>query len=367
MIALAVGFLSLASPQDPPVNVWDRLEFYATGRMRGEATWDQPNDANDRYRGRMRFRLGTKYQLTEELKAEARLSTTSDGHDANNPHWDFGDGDGFNGADVALDRFFLDWMAMEELDVRVGKQPHAFKQPPIYGEFLWDNDIQPSGAAALWTPETDGDATFDVRAAGYVATEVADDADPKMLGVQGNVVVPVEDELTVNATASLYDWDDLEDGVTVAGNQGNTDVTSDFTILEGILSGTMKEGPLDEMTGYVQLMHNLAQDDEENGFALGGQLGPASGEQGQYNFFLVYYDLDADCVFSPVAQDDTPIAGTGDNGDPEGMNGFVVGGTYFWRDNMTFKVWLLTSDADVDEDPFRLRIDFDFTLDKKHL
>ena len=47
--------------------------------------------------------------------------------------------------------------------------------------------------------------------------------------------------------------------------------------------------------------------------------------------------------------------------------GFVVGGQYFWRENMTFKVWLLTSDADADEDPFRLRIDFDFTLDKKHL
>ena len=174
----------------------------------------------------MRFRLGAKYQLTEELKAEARLSTTSDGHDANNPHWDFGDGDGFNGADVALDRFYLDWMAMDELDVRAGKQPHAFKQPPIYGEFLWDNDIQPSGVAALWTPETDGDAKFDVRAAGYVATEVADDADPKMLGVQGNVVVPIEDELQVNGSVALYDWDDLEDGVTVAGNQGNTDVTS---------------------------------------------------------------------------------------------------------------------------------------------
>ncbi len=395
MIALALGFLTFGSfqegaaagektalepqtaaedtlteqPIEQPVvqepSLWERLEFYATGRMRGEATWDQPADADDRYRGRMRFRVGGRYLITEGLKAEARLSTASEGNDANNPHWDFGDGDGFNGTEVAIDRFFLTWLPAEEWDVSAGKQPHAFEKPPIYSDFLWDEDVQPSGVAALWKPASGGDATFDVRAAGYVATEVADDADPKMLGMQGNLRVPLEDDLSVSASAAVYDWDDLEDGVAVAGNQGNTDVTGGFTILEGLLATTMQRGPLDEATAFLQLMHNLADDDgEDNGFSIGAQLGPAwqRAEQGDYNVFLVYYDLDANAVFSPVAQDDTPIAGTGDNTDPEGMKGVVFGGSYFWRKNVAFKLWVLTSDAGVDEDPIRIRIDLDFTV-----
>ena len=132
MTILVMLALAQAPAQSPQGSIWDRLKFDANGRMRGEATFDNVdattgNDIDDRYRGRMRFRVGAKYTMTEELMLGARMSTASDGNDANNPHWDFGDGDGFNGSGLVLDRFYLDWKSSEDVNVVVGKQPQLLE------------------------------------------------------------------------------------------------------------------------------------------------------------------------------------------------------------------------------------------------
>jgi len=376
MTILALGLLALVpAPQGTAAQqgqsgqgggIMDRLTFDAEGRMRGEATWDNVdattgNKIDDRYRGRFRFRFGAKYALMDDVTLVGRLSTSSDGNDANNPHWDFGDGpDGFDGSNIVMDRYYLDWAADKEAHVVVGKQPNAFNAPPIFGEFLWDNDISPAGVSASWKPTTGDGPSFDARVAGYVATEVAANEDPKMLGGQANVYVPIDDGKLQLSTA-LYDWGDNQ-ATAVAGNQGNSSTTANFQIWETFASGTIQGGPMEEMTGYLQFMDNL--DDSDKGWVVGGQLGPSAWKKGNYNVFALFYQLDGDAVFSPVAQDDTPVAGTGLNdGDGDGMDGIVLGGQYFLRDNVGVKLWVLTSNASgADDDPFRLRIDFDFRL-----
>lgn len=356
MITLPLGLLALV-PVQQDGKLWDKLELYAEGRFTGEATFDQINDDEDRYRGRFRARLGARYILTEDIRLEGRLSTASPGNDANDPYWDFGAGDGFNGSEIVLDRLFLDWTASDELHVRGGKMPNAFAQPPIYGEFLWDADVQPGGVAVLWMPHTDGPA-FDARMAGYVATEVADDEDPKMWGAQANVYLPVE-EFQVQVTTSLYDWADNHD-TAVPGNQGNSATTGGFQIWETFVSAVLPGGPLDEVSGYLQYLNNLQEDEEDSGLVAGAQVGSSVWKKGEYNFYVLLYQLDADCVFSPVAQDDTPFPGTGLG---EGMEGMIVGGTYFWRDNVALRLSALTSDAeDNDDDPTRIRLDLDFNI-----
>lgn len=365
MTILALGLLALAPVQGGQGGIMDRLKFDAEGRMRGEATFDNVdattgNDIDDRYRGRFRFRFGARYELMEEMDVVGRLSTSSDGNDANNPHWDFGDGDGFNGSQVVMDRFYLDWEANEEIHVLAGKQPHAFAMPPIFGDFLWDSDVSPSGVAAAWKPAGGDGLTFDARVAAYVATEVAADEDPKMWGGQGNVYLPM-DEGKLQLSTAIYDWNDNGD-TAVAGNQGNSATTEDFMVWDTFLSATIQGGPLEEMTGFFQFMNNL--DEGEQGAVLGAQLGSSQWKQGNYNVFALIYDLDGDSIFSPVAQDDTPIAGTGLNdGDGDGMDGVVFGGQYFWRDNVAVKLWVLTSDpAGAEDEPLRLRLDLDFKV-----
>ncbi len=361
---LALGMLC---PQDPPVpapqaeTLWDRLSFYADGRLRGEATLDQPN-GEDRYRGRMRFRVGANYEVMEDLRAEARLTTSSDGVDANNPHWDFGDGgDGFRGSEVLLDRFYLDWTAAEDLSLKGGKQPHAFASAPVFGDFVWDSDVQPAGVTGQWGHTSDSGAGFDVRAAGYVAVENGADDDPAMGGLQGNLYLPAGDDLKFQVSASYSDWSSLGSGGTAlsSSNQGNTDVTADFNVLEGFVSGVLEAGLFGRTTLFVQAMHNTEDDaDESDGFAGGVQLGK-SGKKGDANVFAVLYSLDANCIFSPVAQDDTPIAGTGIG---TGMDGVIAGGQYNITDNLSLRLWGLTSNADAAEDPLRLRFDIDFRI-----
>jgi hypothetical protein len=246
---------------------------------------------------------------------------------------------------------------MPELHVRAGKQPHAFARPPIYADFLWDDDVSPAGFTALWTPESSSSTRFDARAAVYVATESSTEEDPDMIGAQGNVYLPLDD-VALQLSTAIYDWGNNQD-VTVAGNQGNTDVTNHFQIWESFVSATKPGGPLGEMTGFVQLMTNLEENDDDKGWATGFQLGPNKGEVGSYNVFLVVYNLDADSIFSPVAQDDTAIAGTGLG---NGMDGVLLGGKYFWSENVTLKLWVLTSDADAEDDPMRVRFDIDFNI-----
>jgi len=378
MILVALGLFAFAPvqgtapAQTPQGSIWDRLKLEADGRFRAEATIENVdpatgNSVEDRYRGRMRFRLGAKYQLADGINLGGRLSTASDATggnatDANNPHWDFGDGDGFSGAGVVLDRYYLDWEASKELHVLAGKQPHAFAVPPIFGDFLWDGDISPAGFSATWKPEAGDGPSFDARVAGYVAAENSTDHDAKMLGAQGNVYLPI-DEAKVQVSTAFYDWTNIASivGTPVAAtNQGNND--TDFLVWETFASATLPGGPLDEMTGFVQFMANLEKG--EQGLVLGSQLGSSKWQRGNYNAFLLLYDLDANSVYSPVAQDDTPIAGTGLNiANGDGMNGIVLGGQYFWRDNVALKLWVLTSNADeADDDPFRIRFDLDFRV-----
>jgi hypothetical protein len=103
---------------------------------------------------------------------------------------------------------------------------------------------------------------------------------------------------------------------------------------------------------------------EDNGFVVGAQYG-ASGKEKDYNFFGAFYTLDANALYSPVSQDDTPIAGTGVStgiGANTGMDGLIGGGQYFITDTFSMKLWFLTSNANAEEDPLRIRLDFDFII-----
>lgn len=363
----ALAFLGLfvftqdpVPPVAPQKSIWDRLSFYADGRMRSEHTFDQPN-GEDRHRGRMRFRVGGVYEMEEDLRFEARMSSAAPGGDANNPHWDMGDGpEGFSGAELVLDRFFLEWNGCPQWKLRTGKMPHAFTSPPVFGELVWDADVHPAGFAAIWSSSaSNAGPKYDVRAVEYIAVENGAADDASMFGMQANLQADTSGATKVQAAVSYSAWASLDSNAGVFGNQGNTNVAGDFGIWEGFVAGTLEGGPLGKSTVFVQAMHNAEDDDdEEDGLALGAQLGK-SGKKGNTNVFAAWYELDANSIFSPVAQDDTPITGSGIG---DGMEGVIFGGQYFLTDNFSIRIWGLSSDADAAEDPFRARLDLDFKI-----
>jgi hypothetical protein len=356
-----------AAPQTPPPapqveSIWERLRFYGNGRLRAESTFDQPS-GEDRHRGRLRLRAGATFEIMEDLTSEARVSTASDGNDANNPHWDFGDGaDGFQGSGMVLDRLFLNWKALDTLNLRGGKFPHAFTTPPVFSEFTWDADIQPAGVAATWKPK--GDLDFDLRAVDYVVAENANADDPNMFGVQGNLGLELNEASDLRFATSVQWWTSLGDlPAATFGNQGNTTtggvLNSEFTIWDSHAAFVHEGGIMGQQQAFVQYVNNVDDDlSEDTAIMAGFELG-RSKAAGDNSIFAAIYDTDANAFYSAVAQDDTPIAGTGAG---TGMTGVMAGWRRILNDKVSIRLWGLTSDADVAEDPWRVRFDIDFNI-----
>ncbi len=124
-------------------NVLERFEFYGDFRWRHESDFDLEGQP-DRHRERLRFRVGANYRLRDDLVLGARM-VTGDPDDPNSSHVTLGSG--FDEFEASLDRLFLGWTP-EWLDdgfLRAGKSEHPFARNPIYGELVWDADIQPEG------------------------------------------------------------------------------------------------------------------------------------------------------------------------------------------------------------------------------
>jgi hypothetical protein len=346
-------------PADTDRSPLERLTLEVQGRVRGESTFDQPS-GEDRHRGRMRLRLSADYELHPTVDVGARLSTVSDGRDANNAYWDFGDGgNAFSAADIGLDRFFLAWHARPDLTVFAGKFAHVFTRPTVFGEVLWDEDVQPTGLAQIYRPAAAAGAAtrFDLRAAQYVAVESGSANDAGAVGVQANLLHDVDQRTHLHAAASFTNWFG-EGDVLATANQGN-DPSEQFALVEGYVSARFDHAERRSTMAFVEFTHNVDDDSgEDSGLVVGAQWG-AQGRAADVNVFGGFYTLDANSVFAPVAQDDTPIAGTGIG---TGMTGLFAGGQYFLTDAVALRLWVLTSDADAAEDPLRIRLDLDFAI-----
>ena len=320
----------------------DWIHFYGDIRVRAESTMDQNVEGDDRTRGRLRFRAGAKFNISDELRAEVRMTTSSGV--GNNVHWDFGGGDpdSTNGADVAIDRINLTWSASDSTTVKVGKFGNPFKTNPVFGEWTWDGDIQPAGVFGQWSSE--GELDMDLRLGHFIIDEVNPGGDT----LPGETADPAVTSLQLN----LAGGEDLKWGFST--------MVSDWSSEAALVWDSVASATSGDFTGSVEFIQNLDDDSgEDTGMAIGFTYGTA-GSQGDSRFFGSYFDFDANAFVSEVAQDDTPLAGTGG-----GMNGFFGGWQYWWRDTVSFKVWGLQADGQADGDsvdPLRLRFDIDVNL-----
>ena len=345
---LASGAAAVAPTEAPDVPDW--ISFYGDLRLRAESTFDQAN-GEDRHRGRMRFRAGATFQISDELKAEVRLATYS-GEDARNAHWDFGDDDGvdtLSGARVQLDRLNLAWAAAEGVTLKAGKMGAPLATNPVYSEWVWDGDIQPTGVAGIW--ELDRDMDLDVRFGHFIVDEVNvrldESATPSVIPGSTTDQALTVLQLNLGDATDSFDWD-----VSTALWEWNAEGADDYRIWDTILAATM-----DDLVASFQYVQNLEDDTgEDTGMVLGLQFGKG-GSAGDRQVFGSFYDFDGMASNWAVGQDDVPIAV-----DPtEGLTGFVGGLKYWWTDTVTFKLWALTGD-DGTEDPLRLRFDIDVKL-----
>lgn len=319
----------------------DWIHFYGNLRVRGESNKKQ-NAAgvnSTRTRGRLAFRAGAQFRISDDLLSEVRMTTsTGDTYDNYSTWWGVGGGgDSMDGAELSIDRLNLTWVATDTTTLKVGKFGNPFAINPVFGEWTWDCDIQPAGILGEWRSE--GVLNMDLRLGHFVEDEVfGASAAPAVTSVQLNL--SGGDDLEWGFSTMISDWRD-----------NGFSSTEDFLVWDSVLSAS--SGGL---TGSFEFIKNLDDSSgDEMGIALGFLYGTA-GSQGDSRIFGSYFDFEANAFVSEIGQDDTPLPGTG-----EGMDGLLAGWQYWWRDNISFKIWGLQAGNDI-SDPMRIRFDIDIEL-----
>jgi hypothetical protein len=357
--------------------VREQLTLAGDFRLRLEASGDL-DDQEDRDRERIRLRFGGDYRLDDEFSVGARLRT-GDPDDPNSPHSTLGDV--FNSDNFELDRAFLAWKPQSAQGLRLvgGKFGHPFQANPVYGELVWDADVNPEGLAATYTvPGDEPGEKLDLALGHYVSVEQGGGDEAAMFVAQVAGARRLGEKTTGTLALGYYDYGNLTpDGSlalvnenpsqTAGGNQlvdtdGDTvmdDFASGFQIWNPIAAVTY-EGWGRPVTFSTEFIHNAdATGTEDSGMAAGVSVGRQK-QAGDWLWYGQWQKVEQDAVFAAFAQDDFLLASN--------FEGWVLGTRYRITDSVGAHLWGLicsrekrgsTATTDGNGDQWRLRLDLD--------
>lgn len=349
--------------------VMERLSFHGDLRLRHE-TNTELDDQPTQNRQRVRFRLGANYQLTDEILLGARLAT-GNRLDPNSPHQTLGDV--FRNFDVNLDRAFVTYRPewADGLWATAGKFAHPFWPNPVYGELVWDSDVQPEGAALGYSFKN-LDLGFlqkiDLTVGEYVILEqrLADEASAfvAQLSAHGKF----GEHWKPSVAFGYYRYADLtpdDSGTVIGDNAGNAtvgagptlDFRSRFEILNPIVALSYEgwKYPLAFSGEYI--LNTRADIDEDQGWAIGASVG-SSKKKGDWKLYYQWQVVEQDAVLSVFSQDDFLFQ--------TNHRSHVLGANYQISDKIGLHLWGLVSEryktfpgatTDSDADQWRLRLD----------
>ncbi|HEX7374265.1 MAG TPA: putative porin, partial [Steroidobacteraceae bacterium] len=120
-----------------------RSEFFTNQeRVVGSGATAVVDDAQDRWRDRIRARLGFDFLISDTLKGTVLFATGgTDPRSTNQTMATFQSGR----QSIGLDMAYVDWTPMTGVDVLLGKQPYPFWRPGT--SMFFDGDINPEGGA----------------------------------------------------------------------------------------------------------------------------------------------------------------------------------------------------------------------------
>ena len=320
---------------------------------------DTVQDAEDRYRHRIRARFGFDAQVSDNLKTTLQLSTAED----NDPRSSNQSLDGSTTRKaITIDQAYADWTFAQGANLVLGKQPWPYYRP---GQSLFfDSDINPEGVAAKfergillgsaygwWIEERHSDDPGD------------DSVDTLVAGAQLGIKVPVGDASNLVAFAHYYDcgacqnrdpfYDDDSNGNTV--DDANT-LVFDYEIgeLGAEFNSQIGDLPLQLWANYAQ---NMASDvEEDTAYNVGVRLGRA-GNPRSWEAAAMYQSIDKDALFGQFIDSDFG------NGETD-SEGWALRGAYApvrnIAVNLTYFINTLNKDVGTELDYDRLQLDFNW-------
>lgn len=361
-----VDHLPLSIEPGPPT-FWDRVHPFGDIRLRYENDHNRP-DMDARNRERVRLRLGATIDIAPEWEAGFRIRTGNP-DDPNSPHQTL---DGmFDSFEWNLDRAYLrytpDWT--DGLSVVGGKFAHPFARNPVYGELVWDADVNPEGIAASYKRRVGDRYSVALHAGEYILQEQDKGDEASLFAAQGVAEAKWNDDWSSKLAIAYYQYVNLVpdgSGFTLRDNGGfnrvvdkngdgiNDNFASDFRILNPWFSVTYNGWDYPVTVSGEGIVNTASEGTDHDGYALGMVIGRLSRAR-DWRLFYQFQRVERDAVFAAFAQDDFVM--------PSNFKGHVFGGDYGLTDRVSVRAWgLVTSMINTpagfsDDDQVRMRID----------
>ncbi len=338
-------------------NIWTERVIAATGTDPAYV-----DDAADRYRHRIRARLGFDFKATDNVKGTLLFATGADDPRSSNQTL----GGSGTRKSIGLDMAYVDWKFMQGGNLLLGKQVNPIFKP---GQSLfYDGDFNPEGGAV----KIDRGMFFGTAYGWWFSEQHAADpkgenSDANVFGLQAGMKFPLLGGETVVA-ANYYECGACQGNSPLYNNNANGNstfrigssttnlLTYGYDIFEvGAQMGvTMANLPVTFWANYAR---NLADDVEyDTAYAIGAMVGKASDAR-TWEAGLFYQEIDKDALFAQWIDSDFGDGKT----DSEGLvfkagyapvKNFTMNATYFMN--------TLNKDAELDVDYDRLQVDLNY-------
>jgi hypothetical protein len=352
------------------------------------------NSRDNRHRVRLRFRLGLEARLFDGLEAGAGISTGTTGSLSPNTTM----GDSFMNKNIVLNKAFLKWSPLPELNFWGGR----FENPFFYTDLVWYPDLFFDGIAVQYRPQLTSEWSLFVNAGAFPLQEVELSSHDKWLfGGQAGAQFRRGDRLSAKLGVAFYDFENI---VGVANDpaqpglkdftapqyqqKGNTlmdidptDNGSDNTGIKTAYASEFRElnitGSLD--IGFWHPAHVILIGDyvynfgfkrkdvnartgkdvkkDVKGFQLGTIVGyPSVKDFAEWKVLLFYKYLESDAVMDAYTDQDFHLGGTN-------AKGWIVGGDFGLYKNVWLSARWLTAN-EISGPPLGIDV-FQFNLNAK--
>jgi len=322
-------------------------------------------DAEDRYRHRIRARFGLDAQVSDNVKTTVQLST-AENRDPRSSNQSLDDN--ATRKEVDIDLAYADWTFAQGANLVFGKQPYPFYRTG--NSLFFDGDLNPEGIAAKfergilfgsgygwwWNEQHNDDPS-------------AEHTDTLIFGAQLGLRMPIGDASNLVAFGHYYNCGGCRGNSPLFNNSANGNTTYplvapnitnilvfDYEIgeLGAEFSTQVGSLPLQLWGQYAQNMASGVEEDTayNAGFRLGRASNPRTWEVG-----AMYQSIDKDALFGQLIDSDFGNGVT----DTEG---WALRGAYApvrnIAVNLTYFINTLNKDVGTELDYDRLQLDFNW-------
>jgi hypothetical protein len=298
--------------RNPPENIASNIVWRGDFRYRHEMN-DAEEASREQTRHRIRARLGASVRVNESILGVLQIASNSGNSDPKSTTQTLTST--FERKGLAIDLAYVDWAALDNLNVQLGKMPMPWMRTSAYA---WDSDLTPEGGALKFTQ-----GPFFASAFGYWLSERVAGSDATLLGGQLGMKTQVND-VNLSLAGGYFDVGAVQGQVTANsggctqpfnpaffnGAQGNSTFTAggcpmllnDFDVVDLLAQADFKAGSW-PMSVYAELIRNVAADDFDTGYSLGFRIGRAV-EPHTWELGYTYERIEKDAMFGQFVDSD---------------------------------------------------------------